>query len=91
MDAPTALLHLLQLLAPAWAMAALLGARLAWRAPAGARWRRWGRETLWLAVPGSAVLVAGLVVSGADGRMATYAALVLVLGSLAAWRARRSA
>ena len=38
-----------------------------------------------LIAAGVVVLVAGLVVFGRDGRMLTYAALVLVQGSLAWW------
>ncbi|MCX7814672.1 MAG: hypothetical protein N2256_04175 [Tepidimonas ignava] len=78
-------------MAPAWGMAALLATALTLRGHGGSApgWRRWGRHVLWLALPGSAVLVAGLVLTGADGRIVTYAALVGVLGSVAAWRAGR--
>jgi len=37
---------------------------------------------------GSAVLMLGLAVLERDGKMLTYAALVVTLGSLAAWRTR---
>jgi len=84
--------HLANLLAPAWGMAALLAAALTWRgAGGGGALRRFGVHLAWLGVAGSGVLVAGLVLQGRDGRMATYAALVLVLGALAAWRDRPSA
>ena len=53
------------------AAAAAAGAGVAW-------WRR----VFWHAVVGSLVLLAGLVLQGHDGRMATYAALVLVAASL---------
>ena len=46
-------------------------ARLAWR------WR-----ACWHALAGLLVLLAGLVLQGHDGQMATYAALVLVSASL---------
>jgi hypothetical protein len=39
---------------------------------------------------GLAVLLAGLLVHGRDGKMSTYAVLVLVLGTAVAWwRGRR--
>ncbi|TSE26857.1 hypothetical protein Tsedi_00566 [Tepidimonas sediminis] len=88
MDVLTALSHLIQLVAPAWSAGALLAGLVAARRRDGAWPRRWARETLWLALPGSAVLVGGLVLTGADGRIATYGALVLLQGALAAWRAR---
>lgn len=53
-------------------------------------WRRelsgvtWRRLLLWPALAGSAALVGGLVVTGRDGRIATYAALV-VAEALALW------
>lgn len=79
-----ALWHLLNLLAPALALG-LIGASLAkllWRsALAGVPWRRlvgWGVAASLLA------LLAGLVISGRDGRMATYAAMVLA-NALALW------
>jgi len=43
------------------------------------------RALLWLVLAGVLVLLAGLVLLGRDGKMATYAALVLVQGGLAAW------
>ncbi|TSE20801.1 hypothetical protein Talka_00464 [Tepidimonas alkaliphilus] len=84
-------MHLWHLVAPAWVTGGLLGAVLAWRR-CGKRSALacWGRETLWLALPGSAVLVGGLMLTDSDGRIATYAALVGTLGTLAAWRARRA-
>jgi hypothetical protein len=51
------------------------------------RWSLWwqiGVQAL-LAI---GVLVAGLVWTGSDGRMLSYAALVLVCGSAQAWMAR---
>ncbi len=85
-------LHLFQLILPAWCMAVVLSlAVVGWRGVAwsGPRARRWGQVFLWLAGSGSAVLVAGLLVHGRDGRMSTYAALVLVMGTVAALCRRR--
>lgn len=93
MDVLTLLFHLLHLVLPAWGVAALLApVVVGWRGLAlqRAAWRRLGWVYLSLAVAGSVVLVAGLVLQGRDGRMGTYAALVLVMGSVAAgWRWRR--
>ena len=69
--------HLLNFLAPAAAMAVLmvLGARLlGWKS--GVYRATWAQAAIQFAV-GSAVLLAGLVLPGRDGKMATYAALVL--------------
>ncbi|GAA3988854.1 hypothetical protein GCM10022279_09950 [Comamonas faecalis] len=82
--------HVLNLLAPAFALASwlLLCSALAWRARLVGRWRR-----VWLAdsAVGCAVLLAGLLLAGDDGRMATYAALVLACATshwlgLRGWR-----
>jgi hypothetical protein len=94
MSLTDALAHLLHLVLPAWALAALL-------APALVRWQIGGKRrprALWmslllgwalLALLGSIVMVAGLWWTGRDGRTITYALLVLVLGSVvAAWRSR---
>ncbi|TSE25346.1 hypothetical protein [Tepidimonas aquatica] len=82
--------HLAALVGPAWGMALLLATLLTLRGRGSSpRWRAWWRHVLWLALPGSAVLVAGLVLTAADGRIVTYAALVGVLGTVAAWRAGR--
>ena len=44
-----------------------------------------GTQYALIAVGGVLVLLAGLIAFGRDGRMASYAALVLVQGSLAWW------
>ncbi len=69
--------HLLNFLAPAAAMAVLmaLGSRLL-RWKSAASHAAWVQAAIQFAV-GSAVLLAGLVVLGRDGKMATYTALVL--------------
>ena len=74
-------LHLINLLAPALAVAA--GVVLAGRHGDGARtvprsaWARWGL----LACGGSVVLVAGLWWFGRDGKMLTYGLLVVTVAS----------
>lgn len=83
------LLHLGNFALPALGLATLL-------APAVAGWRGLTPQRLWqawwpLAGAGLLVLVAGLVGLGRDGRMATYAALVLVAASLACWLQGRMA
>ncbi len=77
------LLHLVNFALPALGLATLL-------APAVAGWRSLTPQRLWrawwpLAGAGLLVLVAGLVGLGRDGRMATYAGLLLVAASLACW------
>ncbi len=87
-------LHLLHLLLPALVLSALLApATVRWRTGAGrrrgARWKSllWG--WLLLSILGCAVLLVGLWWHGRDGRLSTYAALVLVLGTaVATWRSR---
>ena len=84
MDPLDALWHLLNFWAPAVGVGALAAAlsKLLWRRElAGVRWRR-------LALAGSlaaaVALLAGLVLSGRDGRMLTYAAMVAAC-ALAQW------
>lgn len=77
--------HLLNFVAPAAGMALLL-----WGMPRlwpKARKGHWAARTELLALCGLglAVLLAGLVVFGRDGKMLTYTALVLAQGSLAWW------
>lgn len=85
-------LHLANFVWPAAAMALLLALAVLLRQ--GGRkgqpllWR-FGRAWGWLALAGVAVLLAGLVVFNHDGKMLTYAALVLVQGTLAAWWRQR--
>jgi len=73
--------HLLDFVAPAFALAlicAILG-RLLMRGNAKAL--AWWVQGAVNFVVGVAVLAAGLVISGHDGQMATYAALVLACGT----------
>ncbi|MDO9480300.1 MAG: hypothetical protein Q8S96_02785 [Hydrogenophaga sp.] len=83
------LVHLAGFMAPAVVVGLIL-----WLAP---QWSSQGRVARWsraidltvLLVMGVGVLLAGLVFFGRDGKMATYAALVLVQGTLAWWMRRR--
>lgn len=82
------LIHFLGFFAPAAALA--IGVALAARVfgldrSAGRRW--WAAAAINF-VAGAAVLVAGLWYFGRDGKMATYAALVLAV-ALAQWLAGR--
>ena len=52
---------------------------------------RWLRHWLWLFGSGVAVLLAGLAAFGRDGKMMTYVALVVVVGIVQAWLAKRAA
>lgn len=80
-----ALWHLLNFLFPALGVAVLASgaAKLFWRHElAGVGWRR---LILWTAAAGAAALVGGLVVFGRDGKMASYAALVLASAGALWW------
>jgi hypothetical protein len=86
-------IHLLSFLAPAFFMALGLALIAPWLLPAGRR----GRALWWSLglnfMAGATVLMAGLWYFGHDGKMATYAALVLVMASVQwlvgrGWRAR---
>jgi hypothetical protein len=91
MDPFDLFLHAMGFMAPAafLALALPLAARGLLRATAGRS--AWWQQTVLMFVAGVAVLAAGLWWFGADGRMATYGALVLVAASvqwlaLRAWR-----
>jgi hypothetical protein len=77
--------HVLNLLAPGVSLGliAAAGAKLVWRhdlaGVAYARLARWG------AGAATATLLAGLVITGRDGRMATYAAMVLACAGALWW------
>ena len=78
--------HLLGFVAPAvlLGMLAAAGAKLVWRRElAGAAWRRLARDATLANV---AVLVAGLAITGRDGRMGTYAAMVAACALTLWWR-----
>ncbi len=84
--------HLLNFAAPAAAMALLLalsGRFLGSKTPVALSW--WARAAI-VFVVGVAVLAAGLLVWGRDGKMLTYAALVLACATcqwvlVRGWRA----
>ena len=76
--------HVLNFFAPALGLGvvAASAAKLLWRRDlAGVAWLR---LALWAALAGMVVLIGGLVVFGRDGKMATYAALV-VATAVALW------
>ncbi len=81
-----ALWHLLNFLAPAFGLGVLAAsaAKLLWRRELGPV--PWRRLALWGSAASTLALIGGLVVSGRDGRMATYAAMVTAC-ALALWRA----
>ena len=77
--------HIANFVAPAAGLgliAALLAKLLWWRALGGVAW--W-RLAAWAGVAALAVGAAGLVVFGRDGKMATYAAMVLACASGLWW------
>ena len=80
-----ALNHLVNLLLPALAIGVLGAsmAKLLWRRELAAV--RWRRLALWAAGAAALATVAGLVLTGHDGRMATYAAMVLAASLALLW------
>lgn len=88
MDVWLFLWHVLNFFMPAVGLALLLATALAW---SGRTLVGFGRCALALFGVGAAVSLAGLLVQGRDGRMFTYAAMVLAVGTLAAWWRKRRA
>lgn len=81
--------HLLGLFLPALGVSVLLiAAPRLWPKVARGRWSL-KTESLALVGCGAVVLLTGLVLFGRDGKMLTYAALVVALGTLAWWNRRR--
>lgn len=81
-----ALWHLLNFALPAvgLGMLAAAGAKLLWRRElGGVAWRRLARDA---SLASAAMLVAGFVVFQHDGRMATYAAMVVACAVMLWWR-----
>lgn len=78
--------HLLNLLAPGVALGLIASTAAKWL------WRRelaqvaWWGLARWAAGAGIAVTLAGLVLTGRDGRMATYGAMVLAVAGVLWWR-----
>ncbi|MFM7698024.1 MAG: hypothetical protein ACKO5X_05245 [Limnohabitans sp.] len=75
------LLHLLNFVAPAFAVAAwvaLVSPLLQGHYP---RWRSWRRQFFVNSIIGVCVLLLGLLWFGNDGKVVTYAAMVLVCAS----------
>lgn len=75
--------HLLGFAAPALVVAGVLWLALR-RGRVRSGWTAW-RQLRLLAVGGLLILLLGWILTGADGSMLTYAALVLGQGALAAW------
>lgn len=78
--------HLVNLFLPALMLGALTAAlaKLLWRRElAGVAWRRLAMAA---ALAAAVVVVLGLVVFGRDGRMATYAGMVLATAGALWWR-----
>ncbi|HSW06118.1 hypothetical protein [Aquabacterium sp.] len=82
--------HLLNLLAPAigMGMIAAAAAKLLWHRELKAV--RWRRLALWSSAACAVVLIAGLVITGRDGRMGTYAAMVPACAAALWWAGFRS-
>jgi hypothetical protein len=73
------LIHALNFMAPAWWMAfvsAFLSRFVLRRWLSASRWSLL-KQTIWGGVLGTGVLLGGLCLWGADGKMATYGALVV--------------
>ena len=83
---PTDLLwHLLNLVAPGVSrgLIAAAGAKLVWRGDLARV--AYSRLASWGAGASTATLLAGLVITGRDGRMATYAAMVVACAGALWW------
>lgn len=81
-----AIWHLLNLFGAALGMALIapsLAKLLWWRELRAVPWRA---LAAWVGGSAAAVTVAGLVLTGRDGRMATYAAMVLASAAALWWR-----
>lgn len=77
--------HVLNFVAPAIFLGAVsaLIAKLAWRRALAAV--RWARLATWGSAVSLAALIGGLWVTGRDGSMGTYAAMVLGCAAALAW------
>jgi hypothetical protein len=79
--------HLLNFFAPALAVGALAAGltKLVWYREL--KTVTWARLAAWAVVTGAGVLVAGLVLTGRDGKMATYGAMVVGIALSLWWAA----
>lgn len=84
-----ALNHALNFFLPALALALLVPtlARLVWRS--ALKGGTWAEQVKWSAVANAGVLILGLVLTGQDGSMVTYAGLVLVSALVVWWTGLR--
>lgn len=80
--------HVSAFVLPACFLALLMPLVARWRTKPAGRAPRYAVQCGLQLVCGVLVLIAGLVITGQDGRMATYAALVTVAGSLQALMSR---
>jgi hypothetical protein len=80
-----ALWHLLNLLLPAVGLGVIAAglSKLLWRA--ALRGVAWKRLAIWASGGAGLALLGGLVLTGRDGRMATYAAMVLASAGALWW------
>ncbi len=82
--------HLLNFVAPACVVGGLLAVLAKWLYPGRSRQALW-KQAGWNSAAGLLALVAGLILFGRDGKMATYAALVVLCATsqwllLGGWR-----
>lgn len=84
-----ALNHLLNFFLPALTMALLVPtlARLVWRAEL--KGKAWRGQVKWSALANAGVLIVGLVLTGQDGAVVTYAGLVLASALVVWWTGLR--
>jgi uncharacterized membrane protein len=78
--------HAVNLLAPALALGVCMTVCELWHQRRRFSWGLIVRAGATYVLAGTGVLMVGVAVWGQDGKTATYAALVGVLGTLAAWR-----
>ena len=77
MDVMSLTVHVLNFIAPACAVAAWMALVTPLLAGALPSWRAWRRQFLFNSLVGAGVLLIGLIGFGNDGKVITYAALVL--------------
>lgn len=89
MNALDAFFHLLGFAAPAFAVALVVASAARWILPGAAQGPGWLASFAIDFAAGMAVLVAGLWYFGRDGKMATYAGLVIAVAT-AQWLSGRA-